>query len=185
MASLSEEKLTAIIQQRLSLKDFQLKRFIGKYLELLINFDKNEENSLDLLGKEALQELEMLEFQIMKAEMAHYIRLKDQSYYNELNSEISKEIAIVKAEIEEKQRILQLETEKKKIRCEYDLIAEEIIRYDEKKTMNERLCCIEEEIKDLESTYHKNLEHVERKEKELFLIVSLIISQYFQRFLFS
>lgn len=185
MASLSEEKLTSIIQQRLSLKDFQLKRFIGKYLEILINFDKNEDNSLDVLSKEALQELEMLEFQIVKAEMAHYIRLKDQSYYNELNNDISKEIAIVKTEIEEKQRILLLETEKKKIRTEYDLIAEEIIRYDEKKIMSERLQTIEKEIKDLESKYHKNLEHVERKEKELFLIVNYCKFSIFSNFFLS
>lgn len=171
MSTLSEEKLSTIIQQRLALKDTQLKRFISKYLDILINFDKNPDQSLDVSVKEVLQELEMLEFQIVKAEMAHYIRLKDQSYYKQMNEEVLREIGKVKEEIREKERVLELEVEKKKIRAEYDLIAEEIIRYDEKKSMRDRLENVETEIKELEKNYNQNIHLIESKEKELFLIV--------------
>ena len=167
----NEEKITAIIQQRLAFKDTQLKRFISKYLEILTNFDKLNAEQLETSSKETLQELEILEFQILKAEMAHYIRIKDCNYYQDLNAEILSEVQLALKDIESAKKALELEGEKKRMKAEYDLIAEEIIKYEEKDIINEKVHTGEHEIKDLNEEYLKNIQKIEIKEKELYLTV--------------
>ena len=108
MNQISEEKLGTIIQSRLSLKDAQLKRFISKSLDLLSNFDKLPSESLDSLHKEVLSELENLEFQILKGEMSHFIRLQDLKTYREQNAMVLKEIEMKKGAIEDLKKGLMI-----------------------------------------------------------------------------
>ena len=169
--NLNEEKLSQIIQQRLAFKDLQLKRFISKYLDFLCNFDRNTQETAEIVAKETLQELDLLEFQLFKAEMAHFIRIKDKEFYQNSNSEILKEIKEFTAEIEDLKDKLEIENEKKKKKAEFDLICEEIVKLEEKNEIREKVRGIEEEIRGLNENYHRNLDTINQKEKELYLIV--------------
>jgi len=171
MNQISEEKLGAIIQSRLSLKDSQLKRFISKSLDLLSNFDKLPADSLDSLHKEVLSELENLEFQILKAEMSHFIRVQDLKTYREQNSLVLKEIAKKKGVIEHLTQGLKMETDKRKFKAECDLMSKEIVEYEDREELMKKVGKAEEEIKRLEEKYQENVGMIENKEKELFLIV--------------
>ena len=171
MTQISEEKLGTIIQSRLSLKDAQLKRFISKSLDLLSNFDKLPSESLDSLHKEVLSELENLEFQILKAEMSHFIRLQDLKTYREQNAMVLKEIEMKKGAIEDLKKGLKLENEKRKFKAECNLMSKEIVEYEDRDELLRKVNKVQDEIKKLEEKYQENVAMIDNKEKELFLIV--------------
>ncbi len=170
--NLNEEKISQIIQQRLAFKDLQLKRFISKYLDFLCNFDKNPE-TIEILSKDTLQELEMLEFQLFKGEMAHFIRIKDREFYRNSNEEILHEIEAFTEEIANLKEKLTIETEKQRKKAEFDLICEEIVKFEEKDDINKKVQGIEEEIRAFNEKYRMNLDIINQKEKELYMIVLL------------
>lgn len=174
MNQISEEKLCAIIQSRLSLRDSQLKRFVAKSLEFLNNFDKVPAETAELLYKESLSELENLEFQVLKAEMSHLIRIRDLQTYRDSRSSVQSEIAVKRAEIDELKASLKLETAKKRFRGECEIMAREIVEYEDRSVLMEKVEGVQEEIRKLEENYNENVASIENKEKELYLIVMFI-----------
>lgn len=112
-----------------------------------------------------------MEFQIFKAEMSHYICLQDKNYFQNLSDSMQKEIETIKNSIDKDTLKLEIEEEKKRNKIEYNLIAENVIKFDEKKNLQEKIDIINNEIQILTKNHQDNILSISQKEKELHLLV--------------
>lgn len=115
--------------------------------------------------------MEVLEFQIFKAEMSHSVHEQDKEFYRETAKKSEEEIKMISNEIERAKHALTIEHEKKRNRTEYNLISENIIQYEEQEIMNQKINKIKEEIEILQKEYENNMGKIEQKEQELHLLV--------------
>ena len=126
--------------------------------------------------------MEILEFQIFKAEMSHSVHEQDREFYRETAKKSEDEIKLICDEIEKAKHALSIEQEKKRNRTEYNLLSENIIQYEEQEIMNQKISKIKEEIEILQKEYENNMNKIEQKEKELHLLVFYFIFSLFYLF---
>jgi len=170
-AAVNEEK---VIQQRLLFKEVQLKKFLNKYLELAFNYDKLDSTETDNIAQEILGELELLEFQIHKAEMNYSARDKDLSYHMNLCDKIESSIGQTHKEIEELRSELTIREKKKRSKFEYEVIANEINQYENPEVIKSQADKIQTEIDELTEKNNEQMQKIQNKERQLYQLIYAI-----------
>lgn len=80
------------IKNRIMLREINIRKMTTKYMELLSKFNTLTRNEIAAMIKDIMNEIEMLEIALLKAENYERIKVIDNNYQQSLKDEIGKHI---------------------------------------------------------------------------------------------
>jgi hypothetical protein len=161
-------------KNRIILREVTIRKLTSKYLDLISKFNTLTRNEMAQLIKEILNEIDLIEISILKAENLEKIKEIDSKYQKSLWSKIDSQISQVKLDITDcNQNLVEARNEKEyKIQCEE--VAKIINSYGSKEMLQERIYDLEEEIVKIKNTDNLIMHKLDGQTKKLTLLVKLV-----------
>lgn len=172
MTEIFDEEQT--LKNRIILREATIRKLTSKYLDLISKFNTLTRNEMAQLIKEILNEIDMIEISILKAENLEKVKEIDSQYQKTLWSEIDNKVSFEKKEIHECSRnLIEARNEKEyKIQCEE--IAKIINSYGSKEDLQEKIYSLEEDIEKIKNTDNQIMQKLDGQTKKLSLLVKLV-----------
>jgi hypothetical protein len=172
MTEIFDEEQT--LKNRIILREATIRKLTSKYLDLISKFNTLTRNEMAQLIKEILNEIDMIEISILKAENLERVKEIDSQYQKSLWSDINNKVSFEKNEIHEYSRsLIEARNEKEyKIQCEE--IAKIINSFGSKEDLQDKICTLEEDIEKIKNTDNQIMQKLDGQTKKLSLLVKLV-----------
>ena len=163
-----------VIARRIVLTDVNIRKLASKFLDLYSKFKSLTRNEMVPILNEILNEIELIEISILKAENIQKMKQIDKAHNTSITAKIEKNIDSILSEISNCNE--QLSTSKKnkdyKLHCEE--IAKMINNFDTKETLNTKIKLLEKENEKIKNKTEKINNKLKQHSNKMALVVSLI-----------
>jgi hypothetical protein len=144
---LNEEDLA--ITKRILLKEQNIRILASKYLDFMNHFNSFSRNEMTQILNEILNEIDLIEINVLKAENIQKLKQMDKIYHINISEKLSEEISETKKEIAEYNEKLLIAQKEKNDKIEYEEIGKIINGYDTQETLNQKINKVEKENKQI------------------------------------
>ena len=145
--NLNEEDLA--ITKRILLKEQNIRILASKYLDFMNHFNSYSRNEMTQILNEILNEIDLIEINVLKAENIQKLKQMDKIYHINISEKLSEEISETKKEIAEYNEKLLIAQKEKNDKIEYEEIGKIINGYDTQETLNQKINKVEKENKQI------------------------------------
>ena len=145
--NLNEEDLA--ITKRILLKEQNIRILASKYLDFMNHFNSFSRNEMTQILNEILNEIDLIEINVLKAENIQKLKQMDKIYHINISEKLSEEISETKKEIAEYNEKLLIAQKEKNDKIEYEEIGKIINEYDTQETLNQKINKVEKENKQI------------------------------------
>lgn len=145
--NLNEEDLA--ITKRILLKEQNIRILASKYLDFMNHFNSFSRNEMTQILNEILNEIDLIEINVLKAENIQKLKQMDKIYHINISEKLSEEISETKKEIAEYNEKLLIAQKEKNDKIEYEEIGKIINGYDTQETLNQKINKVEKENKQI------------------------------------
>ena len=145
--NLNEEDLA--ITKRILLKEQNIRILASKYLDFMNHFNSFSRNEMTQILNEILNEIDLIEINVLKAENIQKLKQMDKIYHINISEKLSENISETKKEISEYNEKLIIAQKEKNDKIEYEEIGKIINGYDTQETLNQKINKVEKENKQI------------------------------------
>ena len=145
--NLNEEDLA--ITKRILLKEQNIRILASKYLDFMNHFNSFSRNEMTQILNEILNEIDLIEINVLKAENIQKLKQMDKIYHINISEKLSENISETKKEISEYNEKLIIAQKEKNDKIQYEEIGKIINGYDTQETLNQRINKVEKENKEI------------------------------------
>jgi len=172
MNGLNEED--NFIINRIILKESNIKKLTTQYLDFMNKFNNLTRNEMGNLLDQIINEIDLIEINLLKAENIQKLKIYDQKYLNNISKKIDENILQTKNEIQNYNKQLQESKEDKSYKIHCEEIAKQINEFDNTEILKDKITKVEEENKKI---LHKSKmidNRIENDSNKISLLVSLV-----------
>ncbi len=145
--NLNEEDLA--ITKRILLKEQNIRILASKYLDFMNHFNSFSRNEMTQILNEILNEIDLIEINVLKAENIQKLKQMDKIYHINISEKLSENISETKKEISEYNEKLIIAQKEKNDKIQYEEIGKIINGYDTQETLNQKINKVEKENKEI------------------------------------
>ena len=143
----NEEDLA--ITKRILLKEQNIRILASKYLDFMNHFNSYSRNEMTQILNEILNEIDLIEINVLKAENIQKLKQMDKIYHINISEKLSENISETKKEISEYNEKLIIAQKEKNDKIQYEEIGKIINGYDTQETLNQKINKVEKENKEI------------------------------------
>ena len=143
----NEEDLA--ITKRILLKEQNIRILASKYLDFMNHFNSFSRNEMTQILNEILNEIDLIEINVLKAENIQKLKQMDKIYHINISEKLSENISETKKEISEYNEKLMVAQKEKNDKIQYEEIGKIINGYDTQETLNQKINKVEKENKEI------------------------------------
>ena len=170
--NLAEDEI--VYKNRIILRETILKRLTSKYLDLISKFNTLTRNEMAQVIKEILNEIDLMEISILKAENLEKLKAIDKEYQKKINERIVNSIDQVKKEVQEGTVKLQGALQEKEYKIQCEETAKIVNSYQSRDVMNREIEGLENEITKIQSKDSLIMNKLDGQSKKMSLLVKLV-----------
>lgn len=162
------------IKNRIILREATIRKLTTKYLDLISKFNTLTRSEMAQVIKEIINEVDMIEISILKAENLEKLKEIDTFYQRSLGQDTDVKVQGIQTDIITlSKRLVEARSEKEyKINCEE--VARIINSYNTKEKLQEEIYNLEEEIARIKSNDGMIMNKLDAQSKRLSLLVKLV-----------
>lgn len=172
--NISQNDEDVSIKNRILLKDINIKKLTMKCLDLLSRFNSLTRNEMSHILHEILNEIDLIEISILKAENIQKLKALDKDHFNTLGNEIEQNITEISSDISNCNNQLSQAKEEKDYRIHCEEISKIVNKYDTQECLNGKIDTLEKENDVIKSKTELIYNQIHSKANKLSLLVSLI-----------
>ena len=143
--NLNEEDLA--ITKRILLKEQNIRNLASKYLDFMNHFNTFSRNEMTQILNEILNEIDLIEINILKAENIQKLKQMDKKYHSNISQKLSEDISETKKEISKYNEKLILAQKEKDDKIQYEEIGKIINKIDTQEILNKKINKVADENK--------------------------------------
>ena len=163
-----------VIARRIILTDVNIRKLASKFLDLYSKFKSLTRNEMVPILNEILNEIELIEISILKAENIQKMKQIDKSQNTSITAQIDQNINSILTEISNCNDKLLTSKKKKDYKNHSEEIAKMINNYDTKETLNTKIKSLEKENEKIINKTEKINKKLKEHSNKMALVVSLI-----------
>ena len=163
-----------VIARRIILTDVNIRKLASKFLDLYSKFKSLTRNELVPILNEILNEIELIEISILKAENIQKMKQIDKSQNTSITAQIDQNINSILTEISNCNDKLLTSKKNKDYKIHCEEIAKMINNYDTKETLNTKIKSLEKENEKIINKTEKINKKLKEHSNKMALVVSLI-----------
>ena len=163
-----------VIARRIILTDVNIRKLASKFLDLYSKFKSLTRNEMVPILNEILNEIELIEISILKAENIQKMKQIDKSQNTSITAQIDQNINSILTEISNCNDKLLTSTKNKDYKIHCEEIAKMINNYDTKETLNMKIKSLEKENEKIINKTEKINKKLKEHSNKMALVVSLI-----------
>ena len=172
MSSISSDD--QVIARRIILTDVNIRKLASKFLDLYSKFKSLTRNEMVPILNEILNEIELIEISILKAENIQKMKQIDKSQNTSITAQIDQNINSILTEISNCNDKLLTSKKNKDYKIHCEEIAKMINNYDTKETLNTKIKSLEKENEKIINKTEKINKKLKEHSNKMALVVSLI-----------
>lgn len=163
-----------VIARRIILTDVNIRKLASKFLDLYSKFKSLTRNEMVPILNEILNEIELIEISILKAENIQKMKQIDKSHNTSIATQIDHNITSILSEISNCNEKLLTSKKNKDYKIHCEEIAKMINNYDTKETLNTKIKSLEKENEKIIKKTEKINKKLKEHSNKMALVVSLI-----------
>ena len=163
-----------VIARRIILTDVNIRKLASKFLDLYSKFKSLTRNEMVPILNEILNEIELIEISILKAENIQKMKQIDKSQNTSITTQIDQNINSILTEISNCNDKLLTSKKNKDYKIHCEEIAKMINNYDTKETLNTKIKSLEKENEKIINKTEKINKKLKEHSNKMALVVSLI-----------
>ena len=163
-----------VIARRIILTDVNIRKLASKFLDLYSKFKSLTRNEMVPILNEILNEIEVIEISILKAENIQKMKQIDKSHNTSIATQIENNITSILSEISNCNEKLLTSKKNKDYKIHCEEIAKMINNYDTKETLNTKIKSLEKENEKIIKKTEKINKKLKEHSNKMALVVSLI-----------
>ena len=163
-----------VIARRIILTDVNIRKLASKFLDLYSKFKSLTRNEMVPILNEILNEIELIEISILKAENIQKMKQIDKSQNTSITAQIDQNINSILTEISNCNDKLLTSKKNKDYKIHCEEIAKMINNYDTKETLNTKIKSLEKENEKIINKTEKINKKLKEHSNKMALVVSLI-----------
>lgn len=163
-----------VLKNRIILREIHLKKLTSRYLELISKFNTLTRSEMAQHIKEILNEIDLIEISLIKAENLSKLRDFDMDYQRSLSYSLIQKADFVKKEVQESIIKLKGALEEKEYKIECEEISKIVNSYKTKEELSKEILHLQEEIQTIDNQDKMISNKLSLKKKKLSLLVKLI-----------
>ena len=163
-----------VIARRIILTDVNIRKLASKFLDLYSKFKSLTRNEMVPILNEILNEIELIEISILKAENIQKMKQIDKSQNTSITAQIDQNINSILTEISNCNDKLLTSKKNKDYKIHCEEIAKMINNYDTKETLNTKIKSLEKESEKIINKTEKINKKLKEHSNKMALVVSLI-----------
>ena len=163
-----------VIARRIILTDVNIRKLASKFLDLYSKFKSLTRNEMVPILNEILNEIELIEISILKAENIQKMKQIDKSQNTSITAQIDQNINSILTEISNCNDKLLTSKKNKDYKIHCEEIAKMINNYDTKETLNMKIKSLEKENEKIINKTEKINKKLKEHSNKMALVVSLI-----------
>ena len=163
-----------VIARRIILTDVNIRKLASKFLDLYSKFKSLTRNEMVPILNEILNEIELIEISILKAENIQKMKQIDKSQNTSITAQIDQNINSILTEISNCNEKLLTSKKNKDYKIHCEEIAKMINNYDTKETLNTKIKSLEKENEKIINKTEKINKKLKEHSNKMALVVSLI-----------
>ena len=163
-----------VIARRIILTDVNIRKLASKFLDLYSKFKSLTRNEMVPILNEILNEIELIEISILKAENIQKMKQIDKSQNTSITAQIDQNINSILTEISNCNNKLLTSKKNKDYKIHCEEIAKMINNYDTKETLNTKIKSLEKENEKIINKTEKINKKLKEHSNKMALVVSLI-----------
>ena len=163
-----------VIARRIILTDVNIRKLASKFLDLYSKFKSLTRNEMVPILNEILNEIELIEISILKAENNQKMKQIDKSQNTSITAQIDQNINSILTEISNCNDKLLTSKKNKDYKIHCEEIAKMINNYDTKETLNTKIKSLEKENEKIINKTEKINKKLKEHSNKMALVVSLI-----------
>ena len=163
-----------VIARRIILTDVNIRKLASKFLDLYSKFKSLTRNEMVPILNEILNEIELIEISILKAENIQKMKQIDKSQNTSITAQIGQNINSILTEISNCNDKLLTSKKNKDYKIHCEEIAKMINNYDTKETLNTKIKSLEKENEKIINKTEKINKKLKEHSNKMALVVSLI-----------
>lgn len=163
-----------VIARRIILTDVNIRKLASKFLDLYSKFKSLTRNEMVPILNEILNEIELIEISILKAENIQKMKQIDKSHNTSIATQIENNITSILSEISNCNEKLLTSKKNKDYKIHCEEIAKMINNYDTKETLNTKIKSLEKENEKIIKKTEKINKKLKQHSNKMALVVSLI-----------
>ena len=167
----SDDQVSA---RRIILTDVNIRKLASKFLDLYSKFKSLTRNEMVPILNEILNEIELIEISILKAENIQKMKQIDKSQNTSITAQIDQNINSILTEISNCNDKLLTSKKNKDYKIHCEEIAKMINNYDTKETLNTKIKSLEKENEKIINKTEKINKKLKEHSNKMALVVSLI-----------
>ena len=127
------------ITKRILLKEQNIRNLASKYLDFMNHFNTFSRNEMTQILNEILNEIDLIEINILKAENIQKLKQMDKKYHSNISQKLSEDISETKKEISKYNEKLILAQKEKDDKIQYEEIGKIINKIDTQEILNQKI----------------------------------------------
>ena len=135
------------ITKRILLKEQNIRNLASKYLDFMNHFNTFSRNEMTQILNEILNEIDLIEINILKAENIQKLKQMDKKYHSNISQKLSEDISETKKEISKYNEKLILAQKEKDDKIQYEEIGKIINKIDTQEILNQKINKVADENK--------------------------------------
>ena len=163
-----------VIARRIILTDVNIRKLASKFLDLYSKFKSLTRNEMVPILNEILNEIELIEISILKAENIQKMKQIDKTHNTSIATQIENNITSILSEISNCNEKLLTSKKNKDYKIHCEEIAKMINNYDTKETLNTKIKSLEKENEKIIKKTEKINKKLKEHSNKMALVVSLI-----------
>ena len=163
-----------VIARRIILTDVNIRKLASKFLDLYSKIKSLTRNEMVPILNEILNEIELIEISILKAENIQKMKQIDKSQNTSITAQIDQNINSILTEISNCNDKLLTSKKNKDYKIHCEEIAKMINNYDTKETLNTKIKSLEKENEKIINKTEKINKKLKEHSNKMALVVSLI-----------
>ena len=163
-----------VIARRIILTDVNIRKLASKFLDLYSKFKSLTRNEMVPILNEILNEIELIEISILKAENIQKMKQIDKSQNTSITAQIDQNINSILTEISNCNDKLLTSKKNKDYKIHCEEIAKMINNYNTKETLNTKIKSLEKENEKIINKTEKINKKLKEHSNKMALVVSLI-----------
>ena len=137
------------ITKRILLKEQNIRNLASKYLDFMNHFNTFSRNEMTQILNEILNEIDLIEINILKAENIQKLKQMDKKYHSNISQKLSEDISETKKEISKYNEKLILAQKEKDDKIQYEEIGKIINKIDTQEILNKKINKVADENKQI------------------------------------
>ena len=142
-------KVDLTITKRILLKRQNIRILASKYLDFMNHFNTFSRNEMTQILNEILNEIDLIEINILKAENIQKLKQMDKKYHSNISQKLSEDISETKKEISKYNEKLILAQKEKDDKIQYEEIGKIINKIDTQEILNKKINKVADENKQI------------------------------------